>query len=124
MGYFNVQYSSDSDDSLAILFIDYQGMNITPKDKWDLQTTGAVCFRNVKYKDHPDKVLTLDWIWIHPFQRGRQNLETTFNYLVKEFGYFFISHPRSKAMNRFLEKINYPTESEDVIKKYDSNKRE
>ncbi|MEQ9006486.1 MAG: hypothetical protein RLP12_01280 [Ekhidna sp.] len=120
-GYDCVQYSSMSDNSLAILFIDHQGMNITPNDKWDLQTTGAVCFRNKIYENHPDEVLTLDWIWIHPFQRGREHLETKFNSLVKEFGYFFISHPRSKAMNRFLEKINYPTEFEDVIKRIRQN---
>ncbi|MET4670358.1 hypothetical protein [Streptomyces sp. PvR018] len=47
----------------------------------------------------------LDWIWIHPFQRGKGLADIAWDDLEAAYGDTFqVRGPLSKAMRRFLEK--------------------
>jgi hypothetical protein len=62
---------------------------------------GACCFRPQSYSLSIECV-TLRWIWIHPYQRGRGMLTFAWPTLRANHGDFFIEPPLSPAMLRFV----------------------
>jgi len=71
---------------------------------------GACCFRWREYDDDPAS-WELDWLWLHPYFRGKGYLAKHWGFLRNKFAPFYISQPASPSMNRFLQKHN-----EDEIK--------
>lgn len=49
----------------------------------------------------------LDWIWLHPFARGKKKLERSWPHFSMMFGHFFVMPPVSKSMYKFLHKQGY-----------------
>ena len=63
---------------------------------------GAACFSKIE-----DNVVELDFCWIHPFERGKGLLKRNWETFEQKFGKFYVSYPRSKAMEGFLKSIGY-----------------
>jgi hypothetical protein len=101
MGFDFGQYSTDqlSTTDSAFLFV------YTP----DIDVyfgIGAACFRWIKCRDAP-ACYSLEWAWIHPFFRRHRFLSQAWPHFVQRFAPFHVSHPRSEAMQSFLNKIGY-----------------
>lgn len=79
----------DTSDYCAFLFID--------KHLYEPTVVGACCFIRVPSGWH------LDWVWMHPYQRGKGRLSEAWPYFRKWFGDFTLEHPLSPAMQAFLE---------------------
>lgn len=121
MHYDFVQYSSRSDDAIAYVFTDNHTINITDNDKWDLQSIGAACFRELLYEGYDYPVMTLDWIWIHPYERNQNIVSDFFNRFIDDLGYFFISQPISSGMLKLLDKLDYPLQFEKIIERIENS---
>ena len=67
---------------------------------------GAVFFDWVQGKNYPP-CHVLEWVWLHPFLRRRGHLSKIWPYFTQRFGSFHVSHPRSYAMEKMLEKVGY-----------------
>ena len=53
-------------------------------------------------------VCNLDWVWIHPFFRNRNELSDRWPIFKRRFGNFIISQPISVHMQAFVKKNNLP----------------
>lgn len=79
---------------------------------WDLtdrgdevhHAVGACCFRWRQYSDAPPG-WALQWIWLHPFERGRGHLKRAWPYFRARFGDFDVEPPVSLAMAGFLDHL-------------------
>lgn len=103
-GYDFVQYSeredNDPKETLGFLFTDGFG-------GYDERVIGGSMFRWREYKDSPPG-WALQWIWLHPYERGKGKLKDALPAFKLLFGdNFFVEGPRSAAMKAFLEK-HYP----------------
>lgn len=102
-----VQYSSDEDldDRETVAFIwttGYEG---------DLSVIGACCFR-LRHEETTDfKCWALQWIWFHPYFRGKGILTRAWPLFCKAFGSFEVEHPISFAMKCFLDGKPFVTKS-------------
>ena len=72
---------------------------------------GALCFTTVqpigvvvfdKPFNNTPKDWSLEWVWIHPFERGNGVLSRAWPGFKKEFGDFYIQPPLSWGMRAFL----------------------
>jgi hypothetical protein len=77
------------------------GFKLLGCDDFLLPMMGACCFRWWEWKDAPAGWV-LQWIWMHPFCRGRGMLSKTWPKFREEFGDFFTDPPLSDAMEAFL----------------------
>ncbi|WP_035841581.1 hypothetical protein [Kitasatospora azatica] len=57
-----------------------------------------------------DGVWWMDWIWIHPYERGRGLMDVVWIDLEHRYGQFHIDGPYSRAMSAFLRRRNVSTE--------------
>ncbi|WP_327074510.1 hypothetical protein OG196_32275 [Kitasatospora purpeofusca] len=57
-----------------------------------------------------DGVWWMDWIRIHPYERGRGLMDAIWIDLENRYGQFHIDGPYSRAMLAFLRRRNIPTE--------------
>jgi hypothetical protein len=64
---------------------------------------GACCFRWREWENH-SPCWALDWLWLHPYFRGRGYLKKHWTILKQEHRPFMVSKPVSTSMKRFLEK--------------------
>ncbi|BDI30536.1 hypothetical protein CCAX7_25870 [Capsulimonas corticalis] len=78
------------------------------------QAVGAVNFRKRNWS-HVSP-WGLEWIWLHPFARGRGYLKAAWPYFEQEFGDFIPEPPYSPAMRHFLLK-NWRGELGDMFRK-------
>jgi len=62
---------------------------------------GGAIFRRHEFTDHPP-ILTLAWIWLHPYLRRRGILSACWPYFRKAHGQFTVDEPHSDAMEAFL----------------------
>ena len=67
---------------------------------------GAVFFMWVEWDDAPP-CYSLEWAWIHPFFRHRGLLAEVWPHFIQRYERFHVSHPRSAAMQSFLNKIGF-----------------
>jgi hypothetical protein len=73
-------------------------------ESWSFQVPlGAVCFRWREWKDAPAG-WSLDWIWMHPFERRHGHLSTAWPFFSKLYGDFHVAPSLSPAMSSFVEK--------------------
>ncbi len=74
----------------------------TDDDPPFIRGIGACCFRlrNVGDKE----VWHLDWVWLHPFCRGKGELRKHWDFFKQRYGDFAIEPPISPSMQRFLRK--------------------
>lgn len=98
-GYDFVQYSAtpfDKDDICARAFLWVE------RHHFDWQpTVGACCFRWREYTNAPH-AWALQWIWMHPYARGRGLLGAAWPAFRQRFGDFIIEGPLSEAMWGFV----------------------
>lgn len=66
---------------------------------------GACCFRWREYEDI-DSTWALDWIWLHPFRRGKGILRKAWPLFTQKYGAFHVERPLSPAMEKFLRIMN------------------
>ncbi len=66
---------------------------------------GAV---GVRWRDwgHTPATWSLDWAWVHPYERRRGHLSEAWPFLLRMFPNPHIEHP-SEAMKAFLKKVGY-----------------
>jgi len=67
---------------------------------------GACCFRTREYSDLGRKAQALQWIWIHPYYRGKGILKKWWSTLRANHGDFIVEPPLSTSMKQFLLKHN------------------
>lgn len=67
------------------------------------RVVGAACFRQFE-ASLPDQ-WTLEWVWFHPYVRGRVGLTECWLEWERRYGQFVIEEPLSKAMIGFLTKV-------------------
>lgn len=69
---------------------------------WDTSynAIGACCFRQRKWRNV--KYWGLQWIWFHPYERGRGHLTKSWPYFQARFGDFYPEPPLSWGMESFL----------------------
>jgi len=101
MGFDFVQYSTDqlSTTDSAFLFAYSPDIDVH-------FGIGAACFRLVEWSTAP-ACFSLEWAWIHPFFRRHRFLSQAWPHFVRRYERFHVSHPRSEAMQAFLNKIGY-----------------
>lgn len=63
---------------------------------------GGACFSTYEGGE-----VELDFCWIHPFFRNEGLLRRNWETFQDKFGHFFVSHPRTKAMQGFLDSVGY-----------------
>jgi RimJ/RimL family protein N-acetyltransferase len=68
---------------------------------------GACCFRKRQYGDGLKERWALQWIWIHPYFRGKGILKEHFPFFRERYGEFHPEPPLSRMMISFIEK-HYP----------------
>lgn len=93
-----VQYQEQNEDGpdkcIAWLFVDRRGM------EGDV-AVGACCFRWREWTDRAP-CWALQWIWFHPFARGKGTLSQAWPYFVRRFAPFIVEGPFSRAMEGFM----------------------
>lgn len=67
---------------------------------------GAGCFRWREWQNH-EALWSLDWVWMHPFLRGRGHLQRAWPQFEKKYGRFHLARPVSFAMEKFLQKVGW-----------------
>jgi hypothetical protein len=85
-----------TDDTLRAFLWHHAGAEYSSETGWPI--IGAVCFRF-------RKKWTLDWVWIHPYQRRKGHLTHAWPVFKNMFGDFAVMKPLSSAMNSFLPKM-------------------
>lgn len=65
---------------------------------------GACCFRWIDWENAPAS-WSFEWVWIHPFRRGRGILRKAWPDFRRKYGEFHVAPPYSPAMEKFLERI-------------------
>lgn len=119
-GYDFVQYSMEMDRSShngntqAFLFHHYEFGTHCRRIAY-----GACCFRFRKDYTDVEPHWALQWIWIHPLNRGNGTLTKHWKTFECLFGNFMVETPLSKAMKYFLDKQigTYSHRYEDILKK-------
>lgn len=85
------------------------------QDLFNFVAYGAVVFRYRKFSNYKN-AWALQWIWTHPYFRGKGHLEKMWPSFQKICsGFFYVEGPYSKAMSSFLSKINYENEVKKMI---------
>ncbi len=98
--------------TVSYLFTHPQLLHYTNRGKSRIGTLGAICFRKRRRGVEEPLIWEIDWIWIHPYKRGKENksILKKFWYLFEmEFGNFYPSEPISKSLSGFFRKYGYPT---------------
>jgi hypothetical protein len=67
---------------------------------------GACCFRWREWGNTPAS-WSLDWVWIHPFLRGRGHLKKAWAQFENKYGRFHLAQPVSCGMQIFLRKVGW-----------------
>jgi len=67
---------------------------------------GAACFRLREFRDLPEKIWTMHWVWIHPYARNKGLLSEHISQFNAKFGYWYPETPHSKGMTSFIAKHN------------------
>jgi hypothetical protein len=67
---------------------------------------GACCFQDRQLDDTPH-AWSLQWVWLHPFERRRGHLSRAWPYFAARFGPFYVEPPWTDAMQAFLTKKNH-----------------
>lgn len=65
---------------------------------------GAACFGFAPMREGASGKWSLDWVWLHPYERNRKHLTTAWSYFLETFGDFRVEPPYSHAMKAFLNK--------------------
>lgn len=101
-GFDFVQYSATEDDQRrqAYLWLPKRWI------KYPRPVVGACCFRWREYTQE-EPAWALQWIWLHPYQRGQGLLMDAWPYFKQEYGDFSVEPPLSGAMEGFLKKVGY-----------------
>jgi hypothetical protein len=96
MGFDFVQYevSPESDDERDVAFVFLEEFECRRSDL----VIGAASFR--WRGDHT----ALQWVWVHPYRRGRGVLRAAWPMLCERFPWFRVEEPVSEAMWRFLRR--------------------
>lgn len=68
---------------------------------------GACHFSWVELKYPNPSIWILEWLWIHPYSRGRGVMNTLWDLFKTRFGKFHARPPFSKAMSKFLKTHHY-----------------
>ena len=82
------------------------------EDLWDGNGTvkqrffGACCFR-WRERGNAPAYWTLQWVWLHPFFRGRGHLRDAWPIFEQKYGRFDPEGPFSCGMEIFLKKIGW-----------------
>lgn len=67
---------------------------------------GGCCLRWRNFKnDKPG--WGLQWVWLHPYRRGRGIFKIYWDFFLKEYGDIYVEPPISSPMIYFLKKTNY-----------------
>jgi hypothetical protein len=85
-----------TDNTLRAFLWRHTGAEYSSETGWPV--IGAVCFR---FRNQ----WTLDWGWIHPYQRRKGHLMHAWPVFMKMFGDFVTMPPHSSAMSSFLKKM-------------------
>lgn len=64
---------------------------------------GACCFRWRESDDAPPN-WSLDWIWFHPYFRGRGHLQKAWLYFERRYGEFHVAPPLSARMKEIVHR--------------------
>jgi hypothetical protein len=96
-GYSPPRYDQTDESLRAFLWYD-NSSEYYSAGRWPI--IGGCCFRR-PVQHIPWR---LDWIWLHPFARGKKKLERAWPCFNKMFGHFFVMPPVSKVMYKFLQK--------------------
>jgi len=88
--------TSDTEDYRAYLFANRP-------NQFPRVLVGACCFRFREYKN-ADSRWGLQWVWLHPYSRGRGILSAAWDGFHATFGNFLPEPPYSRAMESFLRK--------------------
>ncbi|EKO3660468.1 hypothetical protein M3906_003380 [Vibrio metschnikovii] len=59
------------------------------------------------FTKHCNEIAMLQFCWIHPFWRNRGLLKSSWDEFEFKLGEFYVSYPRSRAMQNFLDSIAY-----------------
>jgi hypothetical protein len=65
---------------------------------------GAGCFRRREYDNVAEPFWALQWVWLHPFERGQGRLTDLWPFFRAMFGPFHVEGPYSPAMRAFMTK--------------------
>ena len=74
----------------------------------------------VGFSKYENNIVELDFCWIHPFWRQRGLLKSYWDDFLLEFGDFYVSHPRTRAMQGFLDSMSYSEKKPNKAFKSDS----
>jgi hypothetical protein len=99
-GYSPPRYDQTDGSLRAFLWYD-NSSEYYSASRWPI--IGGCCFR----RPVQHKPWRLDWIWLHPFARGKIKLDRAWPYFNKIFGHFYVTPPFSKAMYQFLQKQGF-----------------
>ena len=84
----------------AYLFVEkVQNERDHSKDEIGVRAIGGCSF----HYEH-ENVLTLQWIWVHPFKRRKGIVSKHFDYFVNEYKEFGLSQIKSPIMRTFIPK--------------------
>ncbi|MBN8107185.1 hypothetical protein [Vibrio vulnificus] len=101
------QYSAEAhsnamkNDSIGLIFYDAAIDETTEAHLGiPLRVLGGGCFKKIG----DCEAWCLDWIWIHPYERGKGLLSSHWSEIEEQFGKVLFSNPLSKAMTAFITK--------------------
>jgi len=61
----------------------------------------------VGFSKNKNDIVKLDFCWLHPFWRNRGLLKKIWCEFSYHFGEFYVSEPRTKTMQGFLDSVSY-----------------
>jgi hypothetical protein len=64
---------------------------------------GVACFR--QFEGALPNEWSLEWVWFHPYVRGRNDLRKAWVKWEERYGQFKVEEPLSSAMIRFLATV-------------------
>ena len=99
--YTHLQYCREDEntDCIGFLITKRAPDLVRDMDHHPYKIVGGGCFREGQNGEY-----CLDWIWIHPYERNRGNLERLWPEFESRFGKFGLTLPVSKQMMGFLKK--------------------
>ena len=99
-------YTDEEASARAYLFEAVGNLEAWPRSVM----VGACCFRWREWSNVPHG-WALQWVWLHPYARGRGILAGHWPYFRQRFGDFHVEGPLSPAMAAFLARVeNKPDE--------------
>ena len=103
-GYDFVQYGyeGDEDDIKHVAFL-WIPLDHHCSVYGNVPCVGATCFRWREWSNIPHG-WAMQWIWMHPYFRGKGLLKSAWPKFKEEFGEFICEPPLSPAMELFLKK--------------------